>query len=242
MATVTGLTAEKMQEIVDTTIVGAHINGDDLILELYDSTEINAGNVRGPQGIQGPAADVGDIKASIRTSITGWMHLNGDVITDANLSMAALWAVVPTSWKVGNDLHLPNMTNRVLQGGGSVTGNLGGLNGANVKTLVEANLPPHAHTITHDHADATTDTEPAHAHVIFRRRSQQGAASATENEVTGADPASGASTNADTGNAGAHNHTVNIPTFTGSSGTGAGSSTPVSVEQAALVINYFIKY
>src|SRR5688572_29127480 len=47
------------------TIVGAHIDGDDLILEMSDATEINAGDVRGPAG---PADEVG---------ISG-AHLDGD--------------------------------------------------------------------------------------------------------------------------------------------------------------------
>ena len=48
MATVTGLTAARMQEIIDTTIANGYIdeNGD-LILVTYDSSEINAGPVLG---------------------------------------------------------------------------------------------------------------------------------------------------------------------------------------------------
>jgi hypothetical protein len=44
MATVTGLTAARMQEIIDDTIVGAHIDGSGhLILEQFDTDEIDAG-------------------------------------------------------------------------------------------------------------------------------------------------------------------------------------------------------
>lgn len=53
MATVTGLTAERMQEIVDAVVVDANIVGDNLVLILHDGTTIDAGNVRGIQGIQG---------------------------------------------------------------------------------------------------------------------------------------------------------------------------------------------
>lgn len=56
MATVTGLTAERMLEIEAASIVDGEVVGDDLILTRHDETEINAGNVRGatgPQGIQG---------------------------------------------------------------------------------------------------------------------------------------------------------------------------------------------
>lgn len=54
MATVTGLTAERMLEIEAASIVDGEVVGDDLILTRHDETEINAGNVRGPIGPQGP--------------------------------------------------------------------------------------------------------------------------------------------------------------------------------------------
>jgi hypothetical protein len=54
--TITGYTAEKMQEIIDDTVSGAHIDGDDLILDLTGGGEINAGDVRGPIGPAGIGA------------------------------------------------------------------------------------------------------------------------------------------------------------------------------------------
>lgn len=53
MATVTGLTAERMIEMENATVVDGNVVGNDLILVTRDSTEINAGNVRGPQGPSG---------------------------------------------------------------------------------------------------------------------------------------------------------------------------------------------
>ena len=53
MATVTGYTAEKMDEIADATIVDADVVGDNLILERLDGGTIDAGSVRGPQGVAG---------------------------------------------------------------------------------------------------------------------------------------------------------------------------------------------
>jgi len=58
MTTVTGLTAARMAEIEAAAIVDAEVVGDDLILTKHDSTTINAGDVRGPQGDTGdPGAD-----------------------------------------------------------------------------------------------------------------------------------------------------------------------------------------
>lgn len=56
MATITGLTAERMQEIIDATIVDADVIGDNLILTKDDGSTIDAGNVRGNAGIGKGAA------------------------------------------------------------------------------------------------------------------------------------------------------------------------------------------
>lgn len=58
MAAVTGLTAERMQEIIDSTVTGADVVGDDLILTLFDASTINAGNVRGSVGPTGGAGTI----------------------------------------------------------------------------------------------------------------------------------------------------------------------------------------
>lgn len=54
MATVTGFTAQKMQEIIADNIISAEIVGDNLILTTRDGTPIDAGVVRGDQGPEGP--------------------------------------------------------------------------------------------------------------------------------------------------------------------------------------------
>jgi Concanavalin A-like lectin/glucanases superfamily len=54
MTTVTGLTADRMLAIEAASVVDGDVVGDNLILTKKDGTQINAGNVRGPQGIQGP--------------------------------------------------------------------------------------------------------------------------------------------------------------------------------------------
>lgn len=54
MATVTGLTAERMIEIEEKSIVDGDVVGGNLILTRYDGTQINAGSVIGPEGPEGP--------------------------------------------------------------------------------------------------------------------------------------------------------------------------------------------
>ncbi len=58
MGTVTVYTADRMKRIEDTTVVDGVVSGDNLILTQRNGTQINAGSVRGPQGIQGPIGEV----------------------------------------------------------------------------------------------------------------------------------------------------------------------------------------
>lgn len=55
MATITGLTAERMLEIEAESIVDGDVVGNNLILRRHDGTTIDAGPVRGPKGDQGSA-------------------------------------------------------------------------------------------------------------------------------------------------------------------------------------------
>lgn len=54
MATITGLTAERMLEIEAASIIDGEVVGDHLILEKHDGTLIDAGSVVGPTGPTGP--------------------------------------------------------------------------------------------------------------------------------------------------------------------------------------------
>lgn len=77
MATVTGLTAARMLLIEAASVVGGFIQNDDLILTQFDGTQINAGNVRGPQGIQGPPGSIevspagGDLAGNFPNPVIG---------------------------------------------------------------------------------------------------------------------------------------------------------------------------
>lgn len=55
MATVTGLTAERMLEIEAESIIDGDVVGNNLILRRHDGTTIDAGPVKGPKGDTGPA-------------------------------------------------------------------------------------------------------------------------------------------------------------------------------------------
>lgn len=61
MATVTGFTAERSQDIEDQAIIDGSVVGDNLILERNNGETVNAGNVRGAAGLDGDdGVDGGD--------------------------------------------------------------------------------------------------------------------------------------------------------------------------------------
>ncbi len=70
MATITGLTADRMLAIEDASIVDGEIVGSNLILTKHDGTTIDAGPVIGPPGPQGPSGPAG--VASIPGEIKLW--------------------------------------------------------------------------------------------------------------------------------------------------------------------------
>ena len=114
MATINGYTAEKMQEINDTTIIDGDVVGDNLILHPRNSPDIDAGNVRGPkgdkgdqglqgntgaqgpQGIQGNTGDVGEMVAHSELSTNPWGTTEQPIIA----------FTVPSGFKIGDRLKL----------------------------------------------------------------------------------------------------------------------------------------
>jgi hypothetical protein len=58
MVTITGLTAARMLVIEGMSIVSGTVTGNNLILTRHNGQTVNAGNVRGTQGIQGVPGDI----------------------------------------------------------------------------------------------------------------------------------------------------------------------------------------
>jgi hypothetical protein len=90
MATITGFTAERMLVIEKETVVDGEVRGDNLFLMTREGVEIDAGNVRGPQGDQGtpgaPSA-VGTVNEQIGSVFTPR--------TFANKAALDLWTTAP---------------------------------------------------------------------------------------------------------------------------------------------------
>lgn len=79
MGTVTAFTAERSLEIENSSIVDGNVVGDNLILVRRDSVEIDAGNVRGPVGPEGPPGGLGE--APVDGSVYGRKDAGWTLIT-----------------------------------------------------------------------------------------------------------------------------------------------------------------
>ena len=125
----------------------------------------------------------------------------------------------------------PNLTDdRFLQGSSSV----GGTGGANTKTLTTTELPAHTHSIEHDHGSVSTNTTGAHSHDISYTYTVTGPITIPQ--------AVGSAVNAtvQTGSAGNHAHTVDLPNFTGTSGS-AGSGTGFDIRPKYFNVVYLMR-
>lgn len=71
MATVTGLTAERMLEIEAASVVDGEVIAGDLILQKFDGTPVNAGSVVGPQGPAGAGFPAGGDAGQLLSKLSG---------------------------------------------------------------------------------------------------------------------------------------------------------------------------
>lgn len=193
--------------------------------------------------------EVGDIKASIRTTAdTDWL-LFGQTVVNGQTLYPDLWAIIPASWKSGSNIVLPSLDGRDLKGDGTVS--LGSLAGANARTLVAANLPPHAHANDHDHVSANTGFMSGdHGHNAsgntgadgFMQRGPYNGSNFDASFVDNGLKSVTFHANAQTGGVNAnHTHALDLPNYTGNTGNGPGSSTAVDVTNAHLAVRFQIK-
>lgn len=114
MATVTGYTAAKTEELMNEQIIDGNVVGDNLMLVTRGGPTINAGNVRGPQGLQGPPGenfsifDAGDPLSGEAGAL---------INAAANLAEAAGGGIVytrPGVWSFTNTATMPTWRNNVI--------------------------------------------------------------------------------------------------------------------------------
>lgn len=193
---------------------------------------------------------------------TGWLVADGAPVSRSTYS--ALFAVIGTTYGAGDGsttFNLPNLAGRFPLGVNS-SHPRGEAAGQEAVTLLTADLPAHTHSmfhqhdhthnhdLSHDHANATTTSNGNHHHTV---NGSNTAGSNNNNLARGAGHDFDISASTD----GAHQHTVDIPGFSGVTGlplpfastggptvanTGAtGSGTPVATMPPYTAIRYLIR-
>jgi microcystin-dependent protein len=120
VATVTGFTAARSQQIEDGTVIGGLVNGSgDLILTKHDASTVNAGHVVGPAGPLGPGFSAGMITpfAGDAAAVpSGWLVCDGS--SQLRSAYAALFAVIGVIYGSvdGTHFNLPNLVARFPRG------------------------------------------------------------------------------------------------------------------------------
>lgn len=118
MATVTGLTAERMLEIEGATVISGAIVNDHLILTKFDGTTVDAGEIPpGPPGPEGPAGGSipGEIKAwpsgslPVQGTYGKWVWADGAVYSSATYPIAA--SHIHVNWRTAHGLADPGAGN-----------------------------------------------------------------------------------------------------------------------------------
>jgi len=239
MATVTGYTAARMKQIEDETVVDGNVVGDHLILITRGTSvpDIDAGVVKGDQGVMGPVGT--PFTAGMLMMFAGgvlptsWLLCDGSPVSRTTYS--ALYGVVGTSYGPGNGsstFNLPDLSVKFPVGIGSAPYNtLGATGGAEKVALAQAELASHSHNMTHSHT-ASAANNGSHFHtyqqtVLF----------------FGADPTQGGQGNGpatrNTSTDGLHSHGITVDTMTGST-QNTGTGTPHNNMPPYVVVNYMI--
>lgn len=122
MATITGLTAARMQEIENASVVDGEVRGDGhLFLIQHGGVEIDAGSVVGPQGPVGPVgpASISSIPGEVKLWPGGslpsqaeygkWVWADGAVYVVATYPKAA--ANIATQWRTFAGASDPGASN-----------------------------------------------------------------------------------------------------------------------------------
>ena len=145
MATVTGLTAARMEAIEAASVVDGDVVGDNLILTKHDASTINAGNVRGPTGSTGATGPTGPASIGLMAWPVGSIFM-AVVSTNPNTLLGggtwAAWGTgrVPVAIDTGQTEF-----DTVEETGGSKT-----------VTLTAAQIPAHTHLVGTGTSGATS--------------------------------------------------------------------------------------
>lgn len=225
----------------------------------------NAGSVATPTFVPSPPFDgitAGGWRVGIVEMFAGDTPPSGALLcnggTFSSVTYPKLASIVGDKYGVhsGTTYYLPNFTGKSPRG--ATPGSTGGSDSVTVGT---GNLPPHSHAIDHDHAAFTSGGESGHTHSInhdhpnstisgqYNTNTSTGGTSNRITDIQNKVGGTGTAFTIDvdlpnfTGSSGAstgHTHNIDVPNFTGSSGNGPGASTPLTVTNPFLGMNFII--
>lgn len=214
MAKVTGMTAEKIVEITDDAVVSATIDATTSILTLH---------TRGGEGIS--AGVVGGGEKAITDTLkraypVGSIFFSAVATNPGTLLGVGTWVAWGTGrMPVGVDPAQTEFSTVEKTGG------------AKTHTILLTEVPkhahsgaPHTHPIDHDHPSVTTSSD-THSHNLSLEYSESGSGSFPRvSDIADTTGGGGTNATAQTWND-THNHTVDVPTFVGSSGAATAGTT-----------------
>ena len=193
----------------------------------------------------------GTLRQTVKTTADpGWLLMNGQSIAGADVAYPVLFAAAPAGWKSSTTLTLPDMANRMTIGAGTAA-SVGVNGGSNTAIIGTTHLPTHTHAIDHDHAPVSVTVDANTTDLVTRETAFTSLGFATGRAYSSAvalltngagiyvDVVAGMAVNYITD----HTHTasVDMPAYTGTSGNGAFTNTPLPIVPAVLGIVWQIK-
>lgn len=185
------------------------------------------------------------IQTARASAPAGWALCDGTSLLVANYQKL-FNAIGYTYGGSGLNFNVPNLKGKIPVGYDATQTEfdaLGEAGGSKATSLNVSHIPQHAHSIDHDHPSFTSGNDsPDHSHTVYAYKDKDDLNfTGNSNRLQGSD----AVTPYDQGTSGAstrHQHSIDVPAFTGTSGNyGSASVTPVSALQPYLVMNYIIK-
>lgn len=195
MASVTGKTSIKIDDLINDTIIDGEVVGGHLILRNRGGAEIDAGVVTGA------AANPLDFMP------VGYIYMSVLSTSPATLFGGGTWVRIGQGRVLVGQDSTQTEFDTAEETGGSKT-----------HTLTSAEMPAHTHAVDHDHSAFDSASGGGHTHVLTRKASSGTSTGVVRGNAT-------AAADGTTESDGSHVHSVNVPAFTGTSGsTGTGTA------------------
>ena len=138
--------------ITSSNITDGTITGTDIAAGTITSSNILDGAITladlaaALQNLLVPAGTVAATAAA--TAPTGWSFFN-QTIPNAQTNFPSAWNAVPTAWKSGSSIVLPDVSDATIAQFAATA--LGVVAGSNTTIITASNLPLHQHVMTHGH-------------------------------------------------------------------------------------------